>query len=110
MDQYYASSIAFLMPSTSESFGLVYAEALLNGTPIMYSKDCMGFDGIFKNVGVGVDPFSVISIAEGIKDLMDHHSFYRQHITDLQQNGEFNIFSSDHVRQRYSDIVTSLMK
>ena len=108
MDHYYGSSIAFLMPSTSESFGLVYAESLLNGTPIMYSKDCMGFDGIFEGVGVGVNPFSVKSIADGIQDLMKNHSSYRKTIERLQSEGKFEIFSSAKVRKKYSDIISLL--
>ena len=108
MDKYYSSSVAFLMPSLSESFGMVYAESLLNGTPIMYSKNRMGFDGIFENVGVGVDPSSVDSIAKGIEDLIRNNSFYRQHISNLLEEGEFKIFSADHVRNRYSEIINSL--
>lgn len=109
MDKFYSSSTAFLMPSLSESFGMVYAESLLNGTPIMYSKDCMGFDGIFENVGVKVDPFSVDSIADGIRDLIKNHSIYKQNIMDMQQKGEFRIFSAAHVRNRYSQIINSLL-
>ena len=74
MDKYYSASKAFIMPSLSESFGMVYAESLLNGTPILYSKDAMGFDGIFENVGVGVNPFSVESIADGIRNLIENHA------------------------------------
>ncbi|MFV2014411.1 MAG: glycosyltransferase, partial [Candidatus Heimdallarchaeota archaeon] len=42
IDEHYASAEAFLLPSISESFGMVYAEALMNGTPIMYSKNPLG--------------------------------------------------------------------
>jgi len=37
----------FILPSTTETFGLVYAEAMSQGLPILYSKN-EGFDGIFK--------------------------------------------------------------
>ncbi len=109
MDKFYSSSNAFLMPSLSESFGMVYAESLLNGTPIMYSKDTMGFDGMFENVGVGVNPSSVESIAAGIRNLIDNNSSYRKHINELQQKGEFGIFSAAHVKDRYSEIINSLI-
>ena len=108
MDKFYASSIAFLLPSLSESFGMVYAESLLNGTPIMYSKNRMGFDGIFENVGVGVDPSSVDSIAKGIEDLMRNNSQYKKNIYELQLQGEFKIFSSKHIRNKYVKILSSL--
>ncbi len=109
MDKFYSASMAFIMPSLSESFGMVYAESLLNGTPIMYSKDAMGFDGIFENVGVGVNPFSVESIADGIRNLIENHSDYRKHIKELQQKGEFRIFSAAYVRDRYAEIIHSLI-
>jgi L-malate glycosyltransferase len=48
INEYYAKAKAFIMPSFSESFGLVYAESLLNGTPILYSKGVVGFDGVLR--------------------------------------------------------------
>ena len=108
MDKYYSNSKAFLMPSLSESFGMVYAESLENGAPIMYSKETMGFDGIFENVGVGINPLSVESIADGIRDLEINHPAYRRHIKELQKQGEFDIFTSEHVRNRYEEIINSL--
>lgn len=55
------------MPSVKESFGLVYAEALSQGLPIIYSSG-EGFDGHFSNydVGVSVDPYSVNEIVDAI--------------------------------------------
>lgn len=108
MDSYYSSSTAFLMPSLSESFGMVYAESILNGTPILYSRDCLGFHGIFQNIGPEVNPYSVISIKEGIEDLLNNNLFYRDTIKGLQDKGEFKIFSSGYVRNRYNEIIQSL--
>ncbi|MFI2857085.1 glycosyltransferase family 4 protein [Paenibacillus sp. JSM ZJ436] len=42
----------FVMPSKTESFGLVYAEAMSQGLPIIYSKG-QGFDGQFEEGMVG---------------------------------------------------------
>jgi len=55
--QVYRNSDIFIMPSYNETFGLVYPEALSQGTPIIYSKGT-GIDGIFKEgaVGYGVNP------------------------------------------------------
>lgn len=108
MDKHYSEAAAFILPSLGESFGMVYAESLLNGTPILYSKDCMGFDGVFENVGPAVNPYSVSSIAEGIKDLIKNNSFYRNNIAGLRKNGGFRIFSSENVRTKYQDIINSL--
>jgi glycosyltransferase involved in cell wall biosynthesis len=105
IDEYYAKAEAFLLPSISESFGLVYAEALLNGTPIMYSKDHLGFDGFFDGVGIGVDPKSIKSIKDGILKLYNKSSLYRKNINDLNQSGEFNIFSSSYVGSKYNELL-----
>lgn len=64
---YYQQNDIFVMPSVKESFGLVYAEALSQGLPIIYSSG-EGFDGHFSNydVGVSVDPYSVNEIVDAI--------------------------------------------
>ena len=109
IDSYYAGAEAFLLPSISESFGLVYAEALLNGTPIMYSKDHLGFDGFFEGVGVGVNPRSVESIKDGILDLYANGDIYRANIRRLDEEGKFKIFSSEYVANNYFNIINSLV-
>lgn len=40
------------MPSHKETFGLVYAEAMSQGLPIIYTKN-QGFDGQFPDGYVG---------------------------------------------------------
>ena len=100
ISSYLNSAKAFLMPSKSETFGMAYAEALLCGTPILYSKGT-GFDGIFEDVGVGVDPYSVNSISDGIKNLIENNQFYRDTIKRLNDEGAFKIFSKKNVRDIY---------
>jgi len=108
IDEHYASAEAFLLPSISESFGMVYAESLLNGTPIMYSKGYLGFDGFFDGVGAGVDPKSIESIKNGIEDLLNNGSQYRKNIESLHQSGEFKVFSKDYIRKTYIDTLEEL--
>ena len=106
IDKYYKSSQAFLLPSISETFGMVYAESLLNGTPIMYSKNYLGFDGYFDGVGAGVDPKSVESIKDGIIDLLDNGDNYRKNIDELENAGEFKIFSTDYITDKYNTVLS----
>jgi glycosyltransferase involved in cell wall biosynthesis len=108
IDSYYTSAEALLLPSISESFGLVYAESLLNGTPIMYSKDHLGFDGFFDGVGVAVNPLSVESIKNGILDLYANGDIYRENIRRLNKEGKFKIFSSAYIADKYFNIINSL--
>lgn len=57
----------FLMPSFRESFGLVYAEALSQGLPVIYSRN-EGFDGLFEEgeVGYSVNPSNINEIGAKI--------------------------------------------
>lgn len=50
--EYYKQSDIFVMPSLNETFGLVYAEALSQGLPIVYSRG-QGIDGYFAEGQVG---------------------------------------------------------
>jgi glycosyltransferase involved in cell wall biosynthesis len=104
MDKFYSEATAFVMPSFSETFGMVYAESLLNGTPILYSKGT-GFDGVFKNVGVAVDPNSLLSIGEGLDTITERNRYFRKVIFRLNQNNAFHIFSPQHARDTYAKIL-----
>lgn len=66
-DQYRWATL-FALVSKRETLGLVYAEALSQGLPIIYSKG-QGFDGQFPDghVGYPVDSGSLESIAAGIE-------------------------------------------
>ena len=76
----YRASDIFVMPSYTESFGLVYAEAMSQGLPVIYSKG-QGFDGQFTEGAVGyhVDSGSPDDVAVGIKRVVENYS-------DIQKN------------------------
>ena len=63
----YQRSDLFAMPSLTETFGLVYVEALSQGLPILYTKG-QGIDGYFPDghIGVAVDPRDVSDIQRGL--------------------------------------------
>ena len=58
----------FAMISKSETFGLVYLEALTQGLPVIYT-DGQGFSGVMPdlNVGLAVNPKSAADVAEKLK-------------------------------------------
>ncbi|TGE34860.1 glycosyltransferase [Desulfosporosinus fructosivorans] len=66
----YCKEDIFIMPSIKESFGLVYAEAMSQGLPVIYTKG-QGFDGQFEEglVGYHVDCFNAEEIARRIIDI-----------------------------------------
>lgn len=50
--EYYRAADIFVMPSFTETFGLVYVESMTQGLPVIYSKG-QGFDGQFPEGQVG---------------------------------------------------------
>ena len=64
------NSDVFVLPSIHESFGLVYAESMTQGTPIIYTRG-QGFDGQYADgeVGYSVDCFNAEEIANRIIDI-----------------------------------------
>ena len=76
----YRNADIFVMPSFTESFGLVYAEAMSQGLPVVYSKG-QGFDNQFAEgiVGYHVDANNPSDIADGIRRVIEHYD-------DIQKN------------------------
>ena len=71
---YYRDSDIFVMPSFTESFGRVYAEAMTQGVPVLYTRN-QGFDGFFPEgeVGYSVDSHNPSTIAEAIKNTIKNY-------------------------------------
>lgn len=85
----------FAMPSFTETFGLVYIEALSQNLPVVYTQND-GIDGLFDNtVGIGADPMSVVSIMNAIKRILDHRDYYGN------RNINFNTFSWTNIATLY---------
>lgn len=72
--KYYRIADVFVMPSRNETFGLVYIEALSQGTPIIYTMDD-GVGGLFDEgeVGYGIKSFSVKDVVKGIEDILHNY-------------------------------------
>ena len=64
----------FVMPSHAETFGLVYAEAMSQGLPVLYTRG-QGFDGQFPEgtVGYAVSDSDAAELAEKIKQVISHY-------------------------------------
>jgi glycosyltransferase involved in cell wall biosynthesis len=70
----FRQSDIFILPSFKESFGLVYAEALSQALPVVYSQN-QGFDNQFKDgfVGYSVNPKNALDISEKITMIIDNY-------------------------------------
>lgn len=71
---YYRKSDILVLPSISESFGLVYVEAISQGLPIIYTRG-QGFDKQFNEgiVGFSVNCFDVQDISNKIINIVDNY-------------------------------------
>lgn len=86
----------FIMVSHSETFGLVYIEALSQSLPIIFTKN-QGIDGCFTNnkIGERVNSKSVKSIARGMSRIIENYEFYDFVESDLSS------FSWENIALRY---------
>lgn len=72
----YGSSDILVMPSRSETFGLVYIEALSQGIPVLYTRD-EGIDGFFsEKIGEAVISSSEDDIYKKIQKIIEEYSSY----------------------------------
>ncbi len=102
----YRDNDIFVMPSIKESFGLVYAEAMSQGTPVIYSKG-QGFDGHFEDgiVGYSVDCFDETEIADKITRILGNYERFSDACTRLGDK-----FSWVSISQQYGDIYTEILE
>lgn len=79
--QFYQSADIFAVPSFTESFGIVYAEALSQGLPVIYTK-WQGFDGHFEDgeVGFSIDPYDSNDIANKIRSIISNYDTFTTNI------------------------------
>jgi glycosyltransferase involved in cell wall biosynthesis len=67
---FYRQCRVYLMPSLTETFGLVFIEALSQGCAVVCTRN-EGIDGLFDSPHVrAVDPFSVQSIYQAARELL----------------------------------------
>lgn len=102
----YRDNDIFIMPSFTETFGLVYVEAMTQGLPIVYSKG-QGFDRQFKDGTVG---YSVLSnnseeILIVIKKILKKYNLISEKAIRLSTNFDWNI-----IEEKYFNIYIKINK
>lgn len=81
----YCQCSVFAMPSYSETFGLVYLEALSQNLAVIYSKG-QAIDGMFPPmVGEAVIPNSTESIQGALRKILTHRGEYSNQSVDFGQ-------------------------
>ena len=99
----YRNNDIYVMPSIYETFGRVYAEAMTQGLPVIYSKG-QGFDGIFKDgcVGYAVPSNDADYIAKCILKIIDNYSNISYRC--LEYSNEFDLeIVSEKLSRFYND-------
>ncbi len=102
----YRCNDIFVMPSYNETFGLVYAEALSQGLPVIYSKG-QGFDGQFNDglVGCSVEANDVSKIADAILSLFIRR--YRMFESCIKASKKFDW---EIISQKYVELYNEVVK
>ena len=93
----YRQNDIFVMPSLTETFGLVYAEALSQGLPIGYSQG-QGFDGQFPEgyVGFSADPRSAESISAAIEQAAANYAALQENCTAAARKFDWNAIAAQY--------------
>ena len=99
----YEENHIFAMVSISETFGLVYVEALSQGLPILYTKG-QGIDGAFDYIGEGINPLSVKSIREGMEKMILNYHDYGTQIGKI----DFSEFSWKRISKTYFQLYQTI--
>ena len=94
----YRGNDIFVMPSFTESFGLVYVEAMSQGLPVIYTRG-QGFDGQFPEgeVGYHVEASSAESVAEAIKRLTEEYDVISKKVAEKAARFNWSNIVSDYV-------------
>lgn len=101
----YRENHIFVMPSFAETFGLVYAEAMSQGLPVIYTKG-QGFDGQFPegDVGFAIDATNPEEVALAIEKILPGYSdMARRSLSGAKA------FSWGGIAQRYCEIYGNLL-
>lgn len=102
---FYRNSDVFLMPSITETFGLVYAEAMTQGLPVIYTRG-QGFDRQFEEgvVGYSVDCHNPQEIADRILDCMERYEEISSNCVSLCDK-----FNWDTIAQQYGGVYSRIV-
>lgn len=99
---------AFALLSHRESYGMVYAEALLAGTPCLHSKG-RGFDGMFEDgtLTLGADPSDVAAITAALRRLIEEEDAFKARIRTAQDTGQLDILQAHTISETYIQQITA---
>jgi glycosyltransferase involved in cell wall biosynthesis len=98
------------MPSRRESFGMVFAEALLAGAPVIHRRGA-AIDGFFpdKPFAKAVNADDPAELAEALAKMLTKQASIKSALAAAQQCGEIDLFRRSPVLARYANFVTGAL-
>ena len=103
---YYRDSDVFIMPSHTETFGLVYAEAMSQGLPVIYTRG-QGFDGQFEEgiVGYSVSDNDAVELKNKILCAVNHLKELSSNSVNVVNRYDWNLICKQY-EKIYSEIIS----
>lgn len=107
IQEWFNDAAAFALPTLRESFGMVFAESLLAGTPVLYPRGA-AIEGFFqqKRFAHGVCAYDPDELAEALGELLIHQQEIKSDLALAQQAGELNLFRRSEVLNAYAHFLT----
>ncbi len=101
----YRDHSIFVMPSFHESFGLVYAEAISQGLPVVYSKG-QGFDSQFEDgvVGYSACSHSAEDVARAILQIVEAYEEFPERCIECAA-----VFNWACIAEEYNSVYHSIL-
>ncbi len=102
---------AFIMPSKSESYGLVYVEALFSGLPILLNAN-RGISGYYDldSIGYGCNPHDIDDIANGMDHLLKNQKSLKDNIAKMQKDGAFDKLRKGAILKSYKSVIDKALE
>ena len=101
---------AFAMPSLRESYGMVYAESLLAGTPCLHSRG-RAIDGLLPEgeMTLGCDPVDVPQMAAALVRLCREEAAFKARIALAQDDGRLEFLRRGHIAATYAGAIDAAL-
>lgn len=104
MQALFNGACAFAMPSWRESYGMVFAESLLAGTPCLYSQD-RAIDGYFEtgSVVLAANPAVPEEVGDALVRLGREEAAFKDRLAALADAGGLAMLQRAAIAARYRD-------
>lgn len=95
----YKENDILVVPSKTETFGLIYPEAMTQGLPVIYTRG-QGFDGQFKQgeIGYSVKCDDEIDISEKILKIVNDYENISKNCIDMSDKFNWNLIMNHYLK------------